>query len=67
MKEIQDFSLCSDGVVIRHLSYIYSPLSLAPMAVEKIKIATGDDVLSNSWFCLVNWRLGIFGPRPGGG
>ena len=35
--------------------------------VKEIKIATGDDVLSNSWFCLVNWHLGKFGPRPGGG
>ena len=26
--------------------------------VKKIKIAIGDDVLSNSWFCLVNWHLG---------
>ena len=26
----------------------------------------GDDVLSNSWFCLVNWHMGEFGPRPGG-
>ena len=35
--------------------------------VKEIKIATGDDVLSNSWFCLVNWQLGKFGPRPGVG
>ena len=35
--------------------------------VKEIKIATGDDVLSNSWFYLVNWHLGKFGPRPGGG
>ena len=35
--------------------------------VKEIKIATGDDVLSNSRFCLVNWHLGKFGPRPGGG
>ena len=35
--------------------------------VKKIKIAIGDDVLSNSWFCLVNWQIGKFGPRPGGG
>ena len=33
--------------------------------VKEIKITTGDDVLSNSWFCLVNWHLGKFGPCPG--
>ena len=35
--------------------------------VKEIKIATGDDVLSNSCVCLVNWKLGKFGPCPGGG
>ena len=35
--------------------------------VKEIKIAIWDDVLSNSWFCLINWHLGKFGPRPGGG
>ena len=35
--------------------------------VKEIKIATGDDVLLNSWFCLVNWHLGKFGPHPWGG
>ena len=35
--------------------------------VKEIIIATGDDVLSNSWFCLVKLPLGKFGPRPGGG
>ena len=34
--------------------------------VKEIKIATGDDVLSNSWFCLVKLPLGKFGPRLGG-
>ena len=33
--------------------------------VKEIKIATGDDVLSNSRFCLVNWHMAKFGPRPG--
>ena len=34
--------------------------------VKEIKIAIWDDVLSNSWFCLVNLPLSKFGPRPGG-
>ena len=35
--------------------------------VFEINCLAGDDVFSNSWFCLVNWHLGKFGPRPGGG
>ena len=35
--------------------------------VKEIEFGTGDDVVLNSWFGLVNWHLGIFGPRPGGG
>ena len=34
--------------------------------VKEIKIATGDDVPSNSRFCLVYWHLGKFAPRLGG-
>ena len=34
--------------------------------VKEIKIAIGDDVLSNSWFYLVNLHLDKFGPRPRG-
>ena len=50
---------------------VYGPSSCTglfyKLYVKKIKIATGDDALSNSWFCLVNWHLGKFGPRLGGG
>ena len=35
--------------------------------VKEIKITIGNDVLSSSWFCVVNLHLGKFGPRPGGG
>ena len=34
--------------------------------IKEIKITIGDDVLSSSWFCVVNLHLGKFGLHPGG-
>ena len=74
LKNIYD---CLHFLFLPYLAYlvVYGPSSCTGLFyklffsiyVKEIKIATGDDVLSNSWVCLVNWHLGIFGPRPGRG